>query len=231
MSVPMVGIYMPLYDYCMASWSKAGGAYTPILAGTFSRVVAVFSVAPFELIRTRQQVAHFTGSATGKLSVLEAAKLHSTAVHSDSSSKARMMLRQVRSLWTGVSATLLRDVPFSALYWGTVEPTRQALLPKGPGPVSKKDLVVSNMVAGGVCGCFAAGITTPFDVVKTRLQLGAGGPGKKANVWQVLRDIRQQQGLQGLFSGVGPRSVRAAPACALVISVYEVLKSVQLSIR
>jgi solute carrier family 25 protein 39/40 len=231
MSVPMVGIYMPLYDYCMASWTSAAGGYTPILAGTFSRLVAVFSVAPFELIRTRQQVAPSIGSAKGRLSVLEAAKLHNTLAPSDSSSRTRIMLRQVRGLWTGVSATLLRDVPFSALYWGTLEPMRQALLPRGPGPVSRKDLVVSNMVAGGVCGCFAAGITTPFDVVKTRLQLGAGGPGKKVNVWQVLRDIRQQQGLRGLYSGVGPRSMRAAPACALVISVYEVLKSMQLSMR
>lgn len=37
-------------------------------------------------------------------------------------------LRQVGSLWTGVGATLARDVPFSALYWGLVEPIRGALM-------------------------------------------------------------------------------------------------------
>ena len=36
-------------------------------------------------------------------------------------------LRRVGSLWTGVGATLARDVPFSALYWGMVEPIRGGL--------------------------------------------------------------------------------------------------------
>ena len=36
---------------------------------------------------------------------------------------------RVRTMWTGVGATLARDVPFSAIYWQLLEPTRRALLP------------------------------------------------------------------------------------------------------
>ena len=36
---------------------------------------------------------------------------------------------RVRTLWTGVGATLARDVPFSAIYWQILEPLRTALLP------------------------------------------------------------------------------------------------------
>lgn len=36
---------------------------------------------------------------------------------------------RVGALWTGVGATLARDVPFSALYWALLEPVRDLLLP------------------------------------------------------------------------------------------------------
>lgn len=39
------------------------------------------------------------------------------------------MSTRVRTLWTGVGATLARDVPFSAIYWQMLEPLRTALLP------------------------------------------------------------------------------------------------------
>ncbi len=60
MSVPMVGIYMPLYDILMEEW-KGTGAAAPLLAGSAARGVACFAVAPFELMRTRLQVGGFCG--------------------------------------------------------------------------------------------------------------------------------------------------------------------------
>lgn len=56
MSVPMVGIYMPLYDQLKASWASSLGAAAPLAAGALSRTIAVVCVAPFELLRTRLQV-------------------------------------------------------------------------------------------------------------------------------------------------------------------------------
>ncbi len=55
-SVPMVGIYMPLYDILLQSVAPDAGGAAPVLAGSAARVVAVFAVAPFELLRTRLQV-------------------------------------------------------------------------------------------------------------------------------------------------------------------------------
>lgn len=34
---------------------------------------------------------------------------------------------KVRTLWTGVGASLLKDVPFAALYWSLLEPVKGAL--------------------------------------------------------------------------------------------------------
>lgn len=67
-------------------------------------------------------------------------------------------------------ATLARDVPFSALYWSGLEPIRRAMLPVNSRP-SQAQIMTANFVAGTVGGGLAAAVTTPLDVVKTRLQV------------------------------------------------------------
>ncbi len=34
---------------------------------------------------------------------------------------------KIRTLWTGVGASLLKDVPFAALYWTLLEPVKDGL--------------------------------------------------------------------------------------------------------
>lgn len=76
----------------------------------------------------------------------------------------------MRSTSDYAGATLARDVPFSALYWSGLEPIRKALLPANALP-SQAQVMTANFVAGTVGGGLAAAVTTPLDVVKTRLQV------------------------------------------------------------
>ena len=50
-------------------------------------------------------------------------------------------------------------------------------------------------------------------------------PPPPRGVLSTLVDVYRTGGAGALFSGVAPRSLRAAPACALVIGCYELLKS------
>lgn len=296
-AVPMVGIYMPLYDTLLDSWSHSLGSLAPVVSGTAARTVACFCVAPFELIRTRLQASAAAGvSMRSTLSSLftehqqhaqpaaaqpqqqqlqqrVAQQLTAAGQAQVQQIKPATVLRAVPRMWTGFSATLVRDVPFSALYWALVEPLRKAMLPvnshwpplqrldnfvhKRPqqqehhhsssvdasaAPPSQQrlmhhsqlEILIANMVSGFVAGGLAAGATTPFDVVKTRMQIAtpsqqqqqavaSGGGGIR--VFNILRDVYAREGVEGMFSGLKPRAARAAPACAIVISVYELLKS------
>lgn len=59
------------------------------------------------------------------------------------------------------------------------------------------------------------------DVVKTRMQLAEG---RSEGLLATLRTVASQQGLRGLFGGVTPRAMKAAPACAIVLASYECMK-------
>lgn len=200
MSIPMVGIYLPLYDYLLERINYAShsnqSSVSPLVAGTLARTVAVYCTAPFEFIRTRMQAHH-------------------NFAHS-----SRISFASLPSLWTGVGATMARDVPFSGLYWALVEPIRRSLLPNGA--TSELEVVSTNVIAGGLAGAIAGGVTTPLDVVKTRTQLAMGS--KQHSILHTLRSILANEGVSGVFQGWSARAAKAAPACAIVLSAYEMLK-------
>lgn len=206
-SIPMVGVYMPLYDYLRFAL-PVSSAYSPVVAGVMARSAAVFCVAPLELVRTRLMATPAHTSAK-----IAAQELQSFFIRTAGS------FSTLPKLWAGFAATLARDVPFSAVYWGLVEPIRTRLQSDNP---TGTGVIGANLVAGSVAGAVAAGITTPFDVLKTRMQIDTEG---KRTLTETMKHVYQTAGYRGFFLGLGPRAARAAPACAIVIASYELLKS------
>eukprot|EP00099_Drosophila_melanogaster_P000389 NP_001027071.1 shawn, isoform D [Drosophila melanogaster] len=182
----------------------------PLLAGVSGRILAVTCVSPVELIRTKMQSQRMT--------------------HAEMFGTIRQVVQSqgVLGLWRGLPPTILRDVPFSGIYWtcyeylkssfGVVEPTFSF-----------------SFAAGAISGSVAATITTPFDVVKTHEQIEFGekfifsdNPPKQVATKSVamrLASIYRMGGVPAIFSGLGPRLFKVAPACAIMISSFEYGKS------
>lgn len=220
MSVPMVGIYLPLYDALLSLGQ--GAAWAPLAAGTLSRTAAVLATAPFELVRTRLQARGVVGNPTpvSSAAVCEGCDCP-LGQDSARSSTATSGKRSIARLWRGVGSQLARDVPFSALYWGMVEPLRSALMRGQPDDAAS--VFRCNVAAGAMAGAIAGAATTPLDVVKTRVQV-ASEDGKAPSVARVLRNVTTNEGVAGLFRGWSARAGKAAPACAIVLSAYEGIK-------
>lgn len=135
---------------------------------------------------------------------------------------------------------LLRDIPFTAIFWTLTETIRGPLLrsaaQRGPhgspaagsAPAAAEltpsswQLIEANSLAAGVSGSVAAAATTPFDVIKTQQQVVRGGSGQ--TLLETARRIVAQSGYRGLWAGLVPRSVRAFPSGAMVVTTYELLK-------
>ncbi|KAL8099759.1 hypothetical protein AgCh_032129 [Apium graveolens] len=84
---------------------------------------------------------------------------------------AKTRMQNYRALWTGLGAQLARDVPFSAICWGTLEPTRRRLLSFVGEDSSAIGILGANFSTGFVAGSLAAAATCPLDVAKTRRQI------------------------------------------------------------
>ena len=82
-----------------------------------------------------------------------------------------------------------------------------------------------NALAGSSAGAAAAAVTTPLDVVKTRLQTRDESMGRKGT-FNCLQTVAKQEGIKGLFSGWGPRTLRTAAAYGILMSSYEICKGV-----
>ncbi|KAL9179266.1 hypothetical protein ACHAXT_008556 [Thalassiosira profunda] len=76
-------------------------------------------------------------------------------------------------------------------------------------------------VAGGSCAAISHGITTPIDVVKTRMQ---SDPDKYKSLLPATATIIKEEGVGALANGLGPTLVGYGIEGALKFGVYEVTK-------
>lgn len=129
------------------------------------------------------------------------------------------------TLLYGYRATLTRDLPFSALQLTFYEKFRQlAFRITTPGEDSELALW-AELLTGAAAGGLAGVLTTPLDVVKTRMQTQnetSGGPMLKTNsIAGSLRAIYQSQGIRGLFGGVGPRFIWTSVQSSVMLLLYQ----------
>jgi len=233
MAIPANVIYFAGYDWLRTSAKspmagRVNDTYAPLVAGSVARIMAAAVVSPIEMLRTRMQASSSAEKGVLRATVLGLQEMVGTEGYS--------------SLWRGLTLTLWRDVPFSALYWWGYEygrrrldeaRTRSAnLLGQDRNPdLSHSALLMDSFLAGAGAGAISAFVTTPFDVGKTRQQTTVRDPKARGkdlpenrSMPRFLWHIYRQEGISGLFRGSAARCLKVAPACAIMISSYEVGK-------
>lgn len=210
----------------------AQSLYASLFAGALARGISATLVTPLELIRTRLQASSRSQATLSSILRGLWVEMRTTTLSSG---------RGPLILWRGLTPTLWRDVPFSAIYFAGYEAAKRSLtgggLGEGNASGSGEEFGVA-FVSGALSGTFAAVLTHPFDVIKTRLQTqGALGEGEgrlsgslrgataksSGNVWVAMRNIVEQEGAKGLWKGLTPRTAKVAPACGVMIASFEVV--------
>ncbi|XP_023528756.1 mitochondrial carrier protein MTM1-like isoform X2 [Cucurbita pepo subsp. pepo] len=228
LAVPTVGIYMPCYDIFrnfMEDFTTKNAPnltpYVPLVAGSAARSLAVISCYPVELARTRMQAFREKQTGTKPPGVWK------TLVEVVNPIRGNRLqdLQNYRFLWTGLGAQLARDVPFSAICWAALEPSRRKILSLVGEDANVSSVLGANFSAGFIAGSLAAAATCPLDVAKTRRQIERDSEkALKMTTRTTLAEIWRDGGIKGMFTGIGPRVGRAGPSVGIVVSFYEVMK-------
>ena len=92
--------------------------------------------------------------------------------------------------------------------------------------VKKTDLPrpAKSFICGATAGALASFLVNPFDVVKTQQQVRSGKALPSFSIMKTVFKVTAPE--SGLFKGVGPRVVKSAVACALMITFYEYGKDI-----
>jgi len=193
---------------------------TPQLVGTGPDKAISLATRDFLLAiqddPTTLKATAFASSGAGAVQslVMSPVELVKVRCQLDPSANVSSMIRSLglKGCYRGFSACFARDVAFSTSYF-----TLYAFNKKELG-VTDDSSVSLRLLAATAAGVPAALLTTPMDVVKTRMQ-AEGAP--QHNAIQVTKKLVAEEGSAGLMKGWGPRVARIAPQFGIVLVTYD----------
>ena len=150
-------------------------------------------------------------------------------------------------MWRGYGALAARNLPYTALQFPIFEHLKKSFLAKRKNSKDGKsantilERAVITAGSAAIAGSGSAWITTPIDVIKTRIMLSAsketgqqpastekrGGllgmveTSNRKSATAIAREILKQEGISGLFRGAALRSLWTAMGSGLYLGVYE----------
>ncbi|KAJ1742018.1 mitochondrial aspartate-glutamate transporter agc1 [Coemansia sp. RSA 990] len=211
---PEKAIKLTVNDFVRARLTnKQTGAITlpgELLAGAMAGASQVVFTNPLEIVKIRLQIqGEMLKEATGSAKAV-------------SRGSAITIIKELGllGLYKGASACLLRDVPFSAIYF-----TCYSHLKKDVFHEDRRQLgVIDLLLAGAAAGMPAAYLTTPADVIKTRLQVVAKqGETVYTGLMDAARKIYKEEGFKAFFKGGPARIFRSSPQFGATLMCYELI--------
>ncbi|KAL4576261.1 hypothetical protein LXL04_012352 [Taraxacum kok-saghyz] len=148
-----------------------------------------------------------------------------------------MNTRGFRGLYAGLSPTLVEIIPYAGLQFGTYDTFKRWTMAwniRGLSDPTRAEESLSSFqlfLCGLAAGSCAKAVCHPLDVVKKRFQIeglqrhpryGARVEVKAyRNMYDALSRIMRNEGWAGLYKGIVPSVVKAAPAGAVTFVAYE----------
>ncbi|CAM1509343.1 Fc.00g030820.m01.CDS01 [Cosmosporella sp. VM-42] len=175
---------------------------THMLAASAGEVAACAIRVPTEVVKQRAQAGHHGGSSAAALRAI----LGRYSTHG---------LGSVwREMYRGWGITVFREVPFTVIQF----PLWEGMKAWGRRRRGGREVTGSeSALYGSLAGAVAAGLTTPLDVLKTRVMLSK----ERVTVGEVFRRMVREEGVRPFFAGIAPRITWISIGGAIFLGSYQ----------
>lgn len=169
-----------------------------MLAASAGEVVSCIIRVPTEVVKQRAQAGQYPSSAA--------------ALHGIFDQRGQFGWDGVlgtRGFYRGFGVTIMREVPFTVIQFPLWEGLKAWWLvrknnkPRGVGQEEVSTSAAESALFGSVSGAGAAAVTTPLDVLKTRIMLSK----KRIPATEMFIYIWRNEGPGTFLNGIGPRMV------------------------
>ncbi|KAL4364601.1 hypothetical protein AHAS_Ahas07G0022400 [Arachis hypogaea] len=192
------------------------GTVSQLLAGGVAGALAKTCTAPLARLTILFQVQgmHSNVATLRKLSIWSEA---SRIIHEEG----------FRAFWKGNLVTIAHRLPYSSVNFYAYEHYKK-LLKTIPVLQSHTDNVSADLciqfVGGGLAGITASASTYPLDLVRTRLAAQTNTT-YYSGIFNALQTISKEEGIFGLYKGLGTTLLTVGPSIAISFTVYESMRS------
>ncbi|KAM7278723.1 hypothetical protein ACFE04_005857 [Oxalis oulophora] len=207
-----------------------GGHWAHFIAGGVGDTLGSFVYVPCEVIKQRMQVQGTSASwNTGN-------QMYGYYTGMFQAGNSIFREQGIKGLYAGYGSTLARDVPFAGLMvcekkllYRLKVMFYESLKDASEYGKKKWNLThqisnsVEGLVLGGLAGGLSAYLTTPLDVIKTRMQV-QGSTVRYKSWFDAIHKIWRTEGAKGMFRGSVPRVTWYIPASALTFMAVEFLR-------
>lgn len=187
---------------------KQNKTYNPILINFFSaaisRTIQMIFVSPLTVIKTRFEVVGFNE-------------------YSNIQDGIRKIKRKegFSGYFKGLSTTLAKEVPYSAMFYSTYEFTKKKLF-----SVGIQNTQMNSTIASIITVAILTLITNPLEVIRARLQYSYYSNDPNHNYKGVISGIytiSKTEGIKGLSAGILPVFLKKGISTILVWTIYDTL--------
>ncbi|ONH90223.1 hypothetical protein PRUPE_8G041700 [Prunus persica] len=200
-SAIFVGVYEPTKQKLLKALPENLSALAHLTAGAIAGAASSVVRVPTEVVKQRMQTAQFSSAPDA----------------------VRLILAKegFKGLYAGYGSFLLRDLPFDAVQFCIYEQLRIGFKLAARRDLNDPEVAMIGAFAGAVTGA----ITTPLDVIKTRLMV-QGSENQYRGIYDCVRTIMRDEGSPALWKGIGPRVLWIGIGGSIFFGVLERTKQI-----
>lgn len=202
-SAPSASLFFVTYDTMKAyTKSKMSPVFSHMLSASCGEIAACLVRVPAEIIKQRTQ--------TGVIGVGSKSTSWSNFLYLIKNKSGEGTLR---GLYRGWNTTIMREIPFTMIQFPLYEWLKSKFS-------EKNNLsLLRGAICGSVAGGIAAAMTTPLDVIKTRIMLSK----ERITVLKLISTMVKEEGYKVFLNGIGPRTCWISAGGAIFLGCYELV--------